>query len=350
MQHVPQLQHENFYLEHMTEFAKFAISLGAADFDKQHSSWPVFTDGSYKHLEKENRDICGWACVIVVENPSNATMLKPSGYLALAFARYPILDADKHCADKVSSGLAETVAIINTLLVIMQRKPLKAAIRFDALPIGRAVEGLYAPTAGLKGVIGLAIGLRQIAEQQTQLAFVHVNSHDCSPWNDAVDAHAKEACDGELDCAPTTLPSYRYGQSSIFSDWAWLHCSTPQDLFALGLPPMLDHWLQCTPFIATPLNASCLGVTPVEVVDGDEALLTLKMATANINAAVDDKAVRGVLGRDEFLKHQFHDFGLHVIGVQEANGRKAQTISSGNYVRLVVGPKDKAKVGDIDFW
>ena len=348
--HVPRLLTEGLYNDDMTESAKFAVSLGMANSTSCYSKWSFFTDGSYKHYKKDDKTVSVWAFVIVVEDATNASTLNPSGYSALAHARGPLSDDHRYSRGKQSSGLAEIVAIINALLVIVCHQPAHATIHFDALPIGRAVEGQSAPTQGIEEMVALAVGLRQIADLRTTMAFIHVNSHDGSPWNDVADALAKEACEGDVDCAPSPLPECWIGQDSVYANWAWVYSAAPVDLFNMGMPPFEQGQFQCTPFNATTLDAGCLGITPEPEPSEHMALLSLKFGSSNLNVAVDDKTVRGVHGRDEFIRQQFHDAGLHVVGVQEGNGRKKQTLSSTNYVRLVAGPVAPSKVGDVEFW
>ena len=100
------------------------------------------------------------------------------------------------------------------------------------------------------------------------------------------------------------------------------------------------------------MSASCLGVTAPDVDDDDDlATVSLTFATANINSKIEDTCSRrgGVIGRDEYLRGQFHQLGFHAIGVQKAYSKDGKPVTSSNYVRLIAGPRGGAVMGDVEF-
>ena len=342
------MKQDGFRLESMDEFARYATSLGNADPNRRYSSISWFTDGSYTKKD----DKCGWAASGVVCDEFLSGEANAEGYGLLGYVRSPITDAGSFGASKLSAALAETAAITAALLQVIKLLPDDAYLHFDALSIGRAIEGVYKAQDDLKEAITAAAGLRCIAEQVTRLHFIHVKAHDSSPWNECADAHAGEASEDLDGAVRKLLPVNWYVYDAPLPNWAWIYQSSSRYLSGLGLPYFDGAKFSCTTFTGTPPSGECLSVTEQQPLEPDEfARVDLKMCSFNVNAGLDVEASGNkARGKDEIVRDQLHELDVHAVGIQEGNAGQAQTLVTRNYTRLLAGPKGKSKRGDVEFW
>ena len=105
----------------------------------------------------------------------------------------------------------------------------------------------------------------------------------------------------------------------------------------------------CEDFEIHGVTKECLGVAQAADVAHCEAHLDICVASANVNKASGEGTDKNLKGKDEHLRAQFHQEGLHVVGIQEGDATKAAQLESANYVRIIAGPHG-AKRGDVELW
>ena len=270
------------------------------------------------------------------------------------------------CLGSPTSQRAEATAIFLAVTWMIDLKLHGSVARhipcfffFDNLTAGYTACGQWQPHYNLDIVnVTRSLVLWSQSFFQCPLGWHHVAGHTDHEWNEAADRICAFAIDNpNVQCDTQSLFSVLTfdNQDPVSIQWLWYH----QDaLFNHPDAPRIrdHHWIfdVGSPFQDQP-QAEALDIVQRQQQDADhsrEAIcFSFEVATANVLTLGTD-AARGSMafgGRAEALAAQFHEAGLHFIGLQETRLRSSGHREFLGY-HTFAGPATSRGIGGVQLW
>ena len=285
------------------------------DFDR----YIIYTDGSSHGNRRAvpectndiNPAVDTWSIVVIgekyqIDSRSQTTLV---GWTA-----QPVLYTEDKThyvgASRIGSDVAEREAMIWALfwrLGTNDRKP--TIIRPDSLTTGKQANGEYGANNSDES-FRILRGLYQAVEAilpGDALRIVHTRGHVQEPWNDFVDAAAKQEAKQSM-FLPRQPIDLRTWMEDIPHLWTYLDgqgdlpvlCTEGLDAAAPDIP-------------ATPIHGEDFSEPPPEVIPVQHCL---SAATGNVNSMY--SSPDGYGGKVAYLRSQMQQHGLNLLGLQEA--------------------------------
>ncbi|CAL1149915.1 unnamed protein product [Cladocopium goreaui] len=144
------------------------------------------------------------------------------------------------------------------------------------------------------------------------LLLEHIYGHNSDPWNEAVDAIAKQEAQQSFFLQRPDIDLRRWHQAIPF---LWMlfgdHCGCPQ---FCG-----DGFNVCAPSL--PPDAICVPESPAFTTTSSKFDFKISFASANVSTL--GVGSKGHTGKLDYIKGQFVNFHLNFLGVQEARTQRA---------------------------
>eukprot|EP00435_Cladocopium_sp_Y103_P060951 s84_g22.t1 len=241
------------------------------------------------------------------------------------------------CWQTPSAPRAETSAVIVALMwalqlaVTLDCRGIEFVFHFESVYAGRVAQGICMSELNQDLTViarSLALWLEQFLWSSPQ--WLHVKGHSDDPWNDLADVVAGQAIDMNFvtfDIATLASCCTFDGADLITQQWIWLF---ERSLQGRSDAPVL-HQLQWKLNAAAPLQSNPDSAihpfmrihVPAVRSPIDRNYMRLRFATANVLTLYPGQnQASGFLGaRAEDLASQFHQAGIHCIGIQETRFR-----------------------------
>ena len=326
-----------------------ALGLCRSHFGQQIQAIHLYTDGSFES------GLASWAVVVIAElsTGSFAFLGYLAGKVVTDEATRGFIGATVH-----TNGTAEMSAILWALLWVMQCPPLRGMsveVHMDSTYAG-GIAALATQARVNRALAQLTQTLAVIAARFAHVTFLHVKAHSGHPWNEMVDRVASAAHKGRIAGLQVDLPVKSWFQGNALKSvalWSQILAYNPEHRAAY--PPQLGGRLVVTPPAHSlparrVVELSFPVQRPREKTDALPLGQTIVFATANVlTLAPGDvrEAARGLMvsGRVALLQTQFHNQGVHMVGVQEARTPGPDIRASDKYCAITSGATHRGTHG-----
>ncbi len=302
----------------------------------------IYTDGSCKYLPDDFKS--AWAIVVVGELPSG-------DFCLLGVLGGPtVTDSGSSAyigADAQSAADSEASAIVAALRFACQHYCTSAKLYYDALIIGRSIQGVgsWTSCARLKN-LGRAIALT--LQTRASLAWTHVKAHEGDPWNELADAAAKHVNTGATVGHPLPPLHCSWLSSSDILSFGWLAVLPPTEREAHGYPRIEDgHVLFDVPASSPDFDRIFLSMdhSPSDEVQDVSCVWTF--ASCNVRTTNDSKTF---VGKCRAIRDQFEAKRFLAIGIQEGRSPAPNLVASANYFRIIPEFQSWQLKSDVELW
>ena len=241
-------------------------------------------------------------------------------FLGCSYGQVQLAPAHPHWIGAVTT---DNIAAELTAMVIAQSTALRWPITADLtirpdLSLSRMLAQAVSicrsnqPLAQLCKVLGLWTA--------KQIKIEEVRGHTKHPWNEVVDVLAKWATFNEPAISDVDIaPLHKIAQCPHDIGWAWMQTTHPS--MAACFPPVVDQ--QVMQFVPSNVQLSIMPTERQAAIDPHipMAQIKIKLQTANVLATEvwsKHTGTKRTGQRTTRLDAQWHQAGIHAIGVQEA--------------------------------
>ena len=318
----------------------------------------IFTDGSAGISQTSS-----WAFVILFEcilDESISFGFRFYGATgSLLRSRVDWIQSDNSVGEECHDALSAELCALTWALgwALQSRRADCFHFHFDNVAAGFGIFGQWQSTFSEQHgkLVRSAVSLRQmLATVATVVEGHHVKAHSLHPWNELVDACVKALARGILPavslpiCVPRLL-------KHPFVAHAWMCLSDTSDVRpCVEWNAIFKHEGPTNSLVFDSHWVPPASALPLSMEDCPAAVLDFRIASANVlTLALGTKGQQSQpkfeLGRVGYLIQQFHEQGLHVLGLQECRSYGQKTRHNAKYFVFQSGCSSSGTHG-VEIW